>query len=76
MKDRLMLVSGHYPIAKAGNEALWLIRDHEDREIRNDSTFLCVKRLEDKVFQIRKLHCGSASEWYEEAKSRNDFVLM
>ncbi len=73
---KLMLLSGHYPIAKTGDEMLWLVHDHEDRKIRDGSAFLKVQRVEEGFYRIIKLYCGSASKWYWETKARDAFVLL
>lgn len=76
MKDKLMMTSGHWPLARTTDETLWLVDEQGDHEIRDDSTFLKVQKLNDDFYGIQRLYCGGASQWYANAKHRDDFVLL
>lgn len=71
------LTTGHWPLARANYETLWLVNDGTGmRNVTKDSWFLKVRECDDGYVQIWLLDDSAASTWYANAKGKDDFVVL
>lgn len=77
MKESLVMTSGHPPLASARGETLYLVRqENDDREVRDDSSFLKAQKAYDNIWEMKLIYCGLASRWYDEVRGRDDFKIL
>lgn len=75
-KPSVLATSGHWLLAGANYETLWLVNDGTGvKTITEDSWFLRVRVCIDGYVQIWLYDHSAASGWYANARRRDDFVV-